>query len=238
MSNPYFRFKQFKIFHDKCAMKVGTDGVLLGAWTIVNNKLSALDIGTGSGLISLMLAQRNPDLKIEAIDIDELSSVQAKENITSSPFADQIRVLNLSLQEYLNLTDKKFDLIVSNPPFFINSLQSPSYSRTTARHTESLSPLELFECSKLLLRTGGILSVIYPFNMLDSLVQEAAINKLFPSKLCYVFPTTDSSPKRVLLEFTFNNTTKTEISKITLELERHVYTPEFRELTAQFYLDQ
>jgi tRNA1Val (adenine37-N6)-methyltransferase len=139
MSNPFFHFKQFTIYHNLCAMKVGVDGVLLGAWADCRNAGYILDAGTGSGLIALMLAQRSNAI-IHAIDIDENSCNQAEINFTNSPFHDRLSVEHISFQNYF--PPVRYDLIVSNPPYFANSLKSPDKNRNLARHDEFL-PIEV-----------------------------------------------------------------------------------------------
>ena len=136
MPNPFFRFKQFTVYHDRCAMKVGTDGVLLGAWTNLSQSRRILDIGTGTGLIALMMAQRVPEVPITAIDIDAEAVNQANENFSASPWNNRLEAV---LQDVCTYTEKNsFDTIVSNPPYFINSLKCPDNQRTTARHTDTL----------------------------------------------------------------------------------------------------
>ena len=142
MSNSYFQFKQFTVWHDKCAMKVGADGVTLGAWADVSDVKSVLDIGCGSGLIALMIAQRS-EAGITAIDIDGQSIEQTKENTGNSPWSERIKTVHASLQQFAANSDVLFDLIVCNPPYFNNSLKSPSESRTMARHTDTLSYTDL-----------------------------------------------------------------------------------------------
>ena len=145
MSNSYFQFKQFTVFHDRCAMKVGTDGVLLGAWTRTGQGCSILDIGTGTGLIALILAQRIPDARITAVELDREAALQAAENVRNSPWAARIEVVEADIRQYATRVSHPFDIIVSNPPFFNSSLHSPSEARTQARHTDSLSYAELFQ---------------------------------------------------------------------------------------------
>ncbi|GAB6120518.1 tRNA1(Val) (adenine(37)-N6)-methyltransferase [Dysgonomonas termitidis] len=234
MPNPYFKFKQFTIYHNLCAMKVGTDGVLLGAWTNIPEAKKALDIGTGTGLIALMLAQRDNKLCINAIDIDSNAIEQAKENIRQSPFFSQIHILGSSLQDF-RLCGQQYDLIVSNPPFFIQSLKSPHDGRTLARHTDSLSSDELLEISAALLTDNGKLSIIYPFGHKETLFSLSKKHNLYPSRVTNVYPTPVSLPKRVLIEFS-----KTELplieTNLIIEKDRHVYSDEFTGLVKNFYL--
>lgn len=235
MPNPYFKFKQFTVYHDQCAMKVGTDGVLLGAWTEVDSASTALDIGTGTGLISLMLAQRNEDINIDAIDIDHDAIGQATENVNHSPFNSQIRCHNLSLQDFVKLKNNKYDLVVSNPPFFNQSLKSPKQNRTLARHTDSLFIEELIELSSSLLKEKGRLSLIYPYENKDQILSLARTDDLFPSRITEVLPTPTSSPKRILIELS-REELSFETKQLVVELERHKYSPDFIELVKDYYL--
>ena len=236
MRNKYFKFKQFTVFHDKCAMKVGTDGVLLGAWATVGNCLPILDVGTGSGLIALMAAQRNHRAKITAIEIDSDAAGQAMENVENSPFKERITVLPLSFRDFVSSTTDKFDLIVSNPPFFVNSLPSPDVKRTDARHADSLSVCELFELSGKLLNDTGTLSVIYPFAERENIMAVAEKENFYLSRETVVYPTPTALPKRVLLEFGLEKPEHIERNKLIIEKKRHVYTAEFGQLTKDFYL--
>jgi len=235
MPNPYFSFKQFTVYHDKCAMKVGIDGVLLGAWAEVENAEKTLDIGTGTGLIALMIAQRS-NTNIQAIDIEESAILQARENILKSPWADRIQAQQMSLQEFAKSTIDRFDLIVSNPPYFINSTKAPEKSRNTARHTDTLTHKELIEQATHLLEPTGRLCVILPVNEGLECVAYAESKGLFCTKLVMVFPKPNSPAKRVLLEFCKQFNPK-EISELTIESEiRHHYSPKFTELAKDFYL--
>lgn len=234
MPNPYFKFKQFTIHHDLCAMKVGTDGVLLGAWTDTTEAKKALDIGTGTGLIALMLVQRNKNLHIDAIDIDKNAIIQAKENIRQSPFSSQVNTIESSLQDFKQY-ERQYDLIVSNPPFFKQSLKSPHEGRTLARHTDSLSSEELLAISSALLTDKGKLSLIYPFEHKEILLSSSIKYGLYPSRITNVYPTPTSLPKRVLIEYSRIEIPLTE-TDLVIEKERHVYSDEFTELTRTFYL--
>lgn len=231
--NPYFEFQHFTIYHDKCAMKVGTDGVLLGAWADVANATSALDIGTGTGLIALMLAQRNRLMTIDAIDIDIEATVQATENIERTYFSSQIKVSHTSLQNLI--TDKKYDLIVSNPPFFVDSLESPDIQRTLARHTKSLSAIELIDSASRLISNVGRLCLIYPFEYKDDLLRVGKEYNLYTTRITNVYPTLKSNPKRILIELSKIQKTISE-NDLIIEYERHQYSPEFSQLVKEFYL--
>ena len=160
MPNPYFAFKQFTVRHDRCAMKVGTDGVLLGAWTDLSHSRRILDIGTGTGLIALMLAQRCMDARITAIDLDSAAVEQAQENIQASPWKDRIEALQQDICTYH--PNGTFDTIVSNPPYFIDSLKCPDGQRSTARHTDTLDADRLIGKVSELLTSDGRFSIILP----------------------------------------------------------------------------
>ena len=153
-----FDFKQFSICQDQCAMKVGTDGVLLGAWADGGRRI--LDIGTGTGIIALMMAQRFPDAAIDAIEIDHDACRQAAGNIAATPFADRIRIHECPIQHFQ--PTMRYDVIVSNPPYFINSMKNPDKKRATARHTDTLSPRDLFMAAEKMLDENGIFSIIIP----------------------------------------------------------------------------
>lgn len=235
MPNPYFSFKQFTVYQDKCAMKVGTDGVLLGAWASVPGVSTVLDIGTGTGLIALMISQRTGNSAlIDAIDIDEAAILQAKENTGRSNFRN-IHPIRASLQDYATVCKKKYDLIVSNPPYFTSSLHSPNRQRTLARHTDTLPICDLVRLSATLMTDNGRLALIYPYSEKQLLTETAAQAGLYTSRLTHVYPTPLSAPKRLLIEFT-KTIGKTIFTDLIIETERHIYSPEFIELVKDFYL--
>ncbi len=167
MSNPYFTFKQFTIWHDKCAMKVGTDGVLLGAWAPVENCKRILDVGTGTGLIAIQLAQRAPQANITAVEIDKIAANQASDNVRNSPWANRIEVICADFRHYT--PNERFDMIVSNPPYFINSLKCGNEQRNTARHTDELNYNLLFSHSATLLHERFDMIVSNPPYFINSL---------------------------------------------------------------------
>ena len=233
MANPFFTFKQFTIRHDRCAMKVGTDGVLLGAWTDVSHSCRILDIGTGTGLIALMLAQRCPQASITAIDIDAEAVEQAHENILSSPWKDRVEVL---LQDICTFpANQQFDSIVSNPPYFIDSLKCPDSQRNTARHTDTLDAKRLLESVARLLSDNGRFSIILPAEQTDLLIQSAYTQGLYPSRQTAVITRPGLSPKRILMEFQ-KKKEAFHPDELIIELERLVYSVGFIALTKDFYL--
>ena len=192
-----FTFRQFHIEQDKCAMKVGTDGVLLGSWAKGSKRI--LDIGTGTGLIALMMAQRFPDANIDAIEIDENAVIQATENVLRSPFAKQIAVKHCSLQTYSE-TKEKYDSIICNPPYFVDSLKNNDNNRTVARHTDTLPFNELIKCAYQLLTPNGHFSLVLPVESYRILEPEAILNGFSVIKKVLVKTTPSKQPKRILVE--------------------------------------
>ncbi len=235
MSNSYFKFKQFTVYQDKCAMKVGTDGVLLGGWADITGVNSILDIGTGTGLIAMMLSQRcEHKAVIDAIDIDEDAIVQAKENVSKAGFAN-IQCQRVSLVDYALQNQKKYNLIVSNPPYFISSLQSPDKKRTAARHTTSFPVEELFRLAASMLSDDGKFVIVFPYQDKELLLRSANNYRLFSTRITNVRSTPFSEYKRILIEFSKTKYLLFE-DDIVIEEDRHVYTPEFKELLKDFYL--
>lgn len=232
MANPYFQFKKFTIWHDKCAMKVGTDGVLLGTWADVNNCQRILDIGTGTGLIALMLAQRS-EAHIDAIDIDVDACIQAKENSIKSPFKDRIHIYHSQFLSYNPNT--LYDLIVSNPPYFIDSLKCPDNKRSIARHTDTLSLQDLVNGSCKLLTDEGKLALVIPFDQRSTILDLAKENGLFVLRETHVRPTPQALPKRLLIELSKQHTVPL-VTELIIEIERHQYSKEFTSLAKEFYL--
>ncbi len=235
MPQQHFEFKQFKINQDKCAMKVGTDAVLLGSWVDASDAKSILDIGTGTGIIALMMAQKS-QAKIDALDIDENAFLQAKENIYACKWKDRLAVHHISFQEYASVVSEKYDLIVSNPPYFIDSSKANAESRTAARHTDSLSFEELLNGVILLLTKKGKFCVILPYKEAELFRDMAKAKKLHIQKILRVKTRADKTEKRLLMQFEFNPTTFSESSILIEEDERHSYSDAYKELTKEFYL--
>ena len=234
MSNSYFQFKKFKIEQGNCAMKVGTDGVLLGAWAFIYNPKQILDIGTGTGLIALMLAQKFETAKITALEIDTLASNQASQNFKASNWYNRLTRINKSLQSFETLV--KFDLIVSNPPYFNNSEKNPDKQKQTARHTDTLSYYELIEKAFFLLSKTGAFCVILPYSSKDEFIKMCKINKLFLAKELAIKPTPSKEYKRVLLEFSKTKALADNQELIIEEFGRHQYSEKYIQLTKEFYL--
>jgi tRNA1Val (adenine37-N6)-methyltransferase len=195
-SNSYFQFKQFVVNQEDCAMKVGTDGVLLGAWFDYKENGSVLDIGTGTGLIALMAAQRGAD-SVVAVEIDEKAARQAAENVASSKWKDIVTVVHSDIACFSD--DKRFDAVVCNPPFFRDSLRSPDFVRSQARHNDTLSYEKLAEMANSLLSDSGLFSLVLPYDMADTFISVAAKNGLYLCKRTNVVTRKGNLPKRVLL---------------------------------------
>ena len=291
MASACFKFKQFTVWHDRCAMKVGTDGVLLGAWCPVgefrgsgalispegsndysqanvqefrsaseplNSEASkhfikVLDIGTGSGLIALMLAQRIEKAQITAIDIDNGAVEQAKYNFEQSLWADRLECQQVALQELKG--ENIYDLIVSNPPYFQDSLKNPDSQRAMARHTDTLSYEELLKHSARLLTNNGIIALVLPIEAEKQIIVLAKQYQLYPTHLTYVYPKPGKAAKRLLIalqaypppfpEYTtkchvhFQDPRKrkgTKLDDLTLESESAPRSEAYKELTKEFYL--
>lgn len=236
MANSWFQFKQFKVEQGKTAMKVGTDGVLLGAWTSVCDAASILDVGTGTGLIALMLAQRTTSAHIMAIDIDANAVEQATENSAQSPWSNRIEVATADFNHFRVGESEQFDLIVSNPPYFKQSLKPPTKSRSLARHDHTLSHEVLIENSIRLLKERGRLSVILPYVEGSVFIALAAAKGLFCARKTNVFATPNAEVKRLLLEFSKAKVKMEEDNLVIEEGGRHAYSKEYLELTREFYL--
>lgn len=235
-----FAFKRFSVHQERCAMKVGTDGVLLGAWASGGAKI--LDIGTGTGVVAMMMAQRYPESSVTAIDLDEKACQQATENVADSPFGDRIEVIWNSLQDFSLQKDSVkspqpfFDAIVSNPPFFENSLKNPDSGRLMARHTDSLSYAELFKGVSALLSTEGEFSAIIPTDCLERFLSESYIQGFFLTRKCLVKTIERKQPKRCLVAFRKHPTVEVENTIVCLQQAGGEKSDWYRQLTKDFYL--
>ena len=231
-----FNFKKFHVNQDRCAMKIGTDGVLLGAWTpLINNQFNVLDIGAGTGILSLMLAQRSNAEQIDAIEIDEDAYEQCVENFEASPWGDKLFCFHAGLDEFVDEPEDEYDLIISNPPFYTDDYKSDNTSRDLARFEDALPFEELIEAAALLLSDNGIFSVIIPYKEEERFVSMCQELDLFPLKITRVKGTPTSEIKRSLLAFCRIEQTPL-IDELVIEISRHNYTSEYIELTKEFYL--
>ena len=243
MSKP-FTFKQFTIAQDRCAMKIGTDGVLLGAWaSIDHNPYSILDIGSGTGIISLMLAQRSIADNIEAIELDDAAYEQCTENFEASTWADRLFCFHAGFDEFVDEyaidetdEDELYDLIVSNPPFYAEDVTSGNEARDNARQNTSLPFNELLSGASKLLSKNGIFSTIIPFKEEEEFVKLAATFQLFPKRITRVKGNANAEVKRSLLEFTKKPSSNLKTEELVIEKDRHVYTEGYINLTKDFYL--
>ncbi|NRS89758.1 tRNA1Val (adenine37-N6)-methyltransferase [Flavobacterium sp. 7E] len=232
-----FTFKKFAVEQDRCAMKIGTDGVLLGAWTpITNNPFSVLDIGAGTGIIALMLAQRTNAEQIDALEIDEEAYEQAVDNFENSPWSDRLFCFHAGLDEFIEEPEDEYDLIVSNPPFYSEDYKTDSEQRDLARFQDALPFEDLLEAADLLLSENGIFAVIIPFKEEEKFLALAKEMELYPIKITHVKGTPTSEIKRSLLAFSRNEIADFPIDELTIEISRHNYTPEYIALTKDFYL--
>ncbi|TRO64295.1 tRNA1(Val) (adenine(37)-N6)-methyltransferase [Christiangramia sabulilitoris] len=238
MSQKPFKFKQFSIDQDRCAMKIGTDGVLLGAWTSLQHQPdSILDIGTGTGLIALMLAQRSEAGLIDALEIEENAYEQAVDNFEKSDWGDRLFCYHAGFDEFVKemQDEEKYDLIISNPPFYSEDYKSGNENRDQARFSDALPLEELIEGASLLLSDKGHFDLIIPFTEEQKSLKIAKDHKLFPVQITRVKGTESSLVKRSLISFTFENKDP-EIDELILEISRHNYTEEFKALVEDFYL--
>lgn len=214
-------------------MKVGTDGCLLGAWSDVSESKKVLDIGCGSGLISIMIAQRC-NAQITGVEIDPEAAKQAKENAESSPWSNRIEITNKDINIYT--TEKKFDTIVSNPPFFSDSLKCPGKERSFARHDETLTCGNLMECVSRMLTNDGKFSIVIPSDYLQKWCDEALFKGLSATRITFVRTLPHKPAKRVLVEFTKRACVKAETTELILEEEPGKYSEKACILLRDFYL--
>ncbi|NQY29768.1 MAG: methyltransferase [Flavobacteriaceae bacterium] len=234
--NKPFQFKEFSVNQDRCAMKIGTDGVLLGAWTSVkHNPFSVLDIGAGTGILSLMLAQRSHAETIEAIEIDDAAFEQAASNFEDSPWGDRLFCYHAGFNEFVEEIDDKYDMIISNPPFYTENYKTDNPQRDLARFTDALPFEHLLHGTAKLLDDNGKASFIIPFSEEVNFILLAEKTGLYPNRITRVKGTNTSEIKRSLLEFSFTKTT-IDTSELTIETSRHQYTEDYINLTKNFYL--
>lgn len=236
MSNSTFQFKEFTVQQDRCAMKVGTDGVLLGAWTAISKDVnSILDIGSGTGLIALQLAQRSGAEVIDAIEIEADAFEQTVDNFENSEWADRLYCYHISLQEFVDEIDEKYDLIVSNPPFYNDTFKKLNEKRALARHTNKLTFEDLLLGIKKILSDQGTANVIIPFKEEPKFLEVAKHNHLFPSKISRYSGHKDAELKRSLIELNHKKSNPIEES-FFLEHSRHEYSEHYKNLVKKFYL--
>lgn len=242
MSLQPFQFKQFTISQDQCAMKIGTDGVLLGAWVSIDHQpQSILDIGAGTGIIALQLAQRSFADTIDAIEIDDEAHAQCMSNFEQSPWGDRLFCYHASVQEFASELEEKYDLVISNPPFFRapntseNKKDHPNEARAAARFTDTLPFQHLVVCAEHLLSEKGIFAAVLPEEETGSFIELAKSSGLYLKRICKVRGTKTAPVKRCLLEFSRRQTKKIS-EALTIEISRHEYTEAYKNLVKDFYL--
>lgn len=232
-----FSFKKFTVQQDKCAMKIGTDAVLLGAWCpIDNHPFSVLDIGAGTGILSLMLAQRSNAEQIDAIEINEEAYEQCVENFENSPWADRLFCFHAGLDEFIDEPEGQYDIIISNPPFYSEDYKTDDTKRDLARFQDALPFEDLIEAAELLLSEKGIFAVVIPYKEEERFIKLCKNNELFPVKITRVKGSIKTSVIRSLLAFKRKEMSKLSTDEIVIEINRHVYTQDYINLTKDFYL--
>ncbi len=231
-----FKFKKFTVRQEKSEAKVGTDGVLLGCWANVKNEpLNILDVGAGTGLVSLILAQRAIKSNITALEIEPYAAQECNYNFVNSPWNERLQLVNVNFFDFTPV--HPFDLIISNPPFYLEKTPSPNSKRNLARHAENLPLKKLFSFSKKHLSCKGSLQLILPFSQKIEALETAYSNALFLKRITNVKGREGAPYKRVLLEFTFNSTLEISENNLILEIDRHQYTKDFKTLVKDFYLN-
>lgn len=230
-----FQFKQFAVDHNLCSMKVGVDGTLLGAWANTANCKNVLDVGTGSGLIALMMAQKNQEAQIHAVEIEENAFKQAQINFDNSPWSSR---LHLHFSDFKNWnTQEKFDLIISNPPYFTASLKSEKEGRNLARHDDALPLFELLNKAKEILADAGRICIVYPFDGLKSIEEQTKICALSIKSITLVKPIVSKPPKRILVEITKSTSFEVMMNELSIQASGHEFTQDYIQLTKDFYLN-
>lgn len=235
MSNSYFQFKQFLVEQDKCAMKVSTDACIQGAWTTINQNIKqVLDIGTGTGLLALMLAQKNGDVKIDAVEYDGNAAQQATENFTASPWQERLSCINSDINNFT--THKKYGLIVSNPPFFKDSLLGPTHERNIARHSMTLTLEDLIRIANNLLNDDGCISLLLPPTIQKN--WELLIENIgwYISNKLYIIPSYNKEANRIVSITSKKVVTTLHEERLVIRDSKNEYSNDFKQLLHDYYL--
>jgi tRNA1Val (adenine37-N6)-methyltransferase len=230
-----FKFQQFAVSDQNSAMKVNTDAVLLGSWCDADNSKMVLDIGTGCGIIALMIAQRS-NARVDAIEIDPKSIKEARENFLASAWGDRLNAIPQSLQQYAPMASNRYDLIVCNPPFFQNSLTSPKEDKTIAKHDILLTLEELIAGVSSMLADSGIFSLVLPPVQTKKFVKLANLSGFYVKRQLMIRPKHSKPVNRVLTEFVRNRSANPELGEISLRNEDNTFSAEHDNLTEGFYL--
>lgn len=235
MSKP-FQFKHFKVEHDRCAMKIGTDAVLLGAWASLEAQPnSILDIGAGTGVLALMMAQRSGAELIDALEIDDAAYEQCVANFENSDWGDRLFCYHAALDEFTEEIEERYDLIISNPPFYTEAFKSENKERNTARFEDAMPFEALLKSVSKLLSNSGQFNVVIPYSEQLSFIEYAKHKGLYPYRILNVRGQQSSPLKRSLIGFSFQKQTL-KTSELAIEIERHRYTNDYTALTKDFYL--
>ncbi len=228
-----FHFKQFSVRHDRSAIKVGTDAVLLGAWTNYDNAERILDIGTGCGVLALIAAQRNATARVDGIEIDTASAEEAAANAAASPWNDRLRIHNMDARRLVS--QDRYDLIISNPPFYAGEEASPDSRKSVAKHSDELTFKELLGAADQLLSADGRISVVLPLNREKDFLAEAALFGLKPRRRCVVRYLGNRPPKRVMLELG-RRAEELQLEEITVEDTPGEFSVEYRALLSDLLM--
>jgi tRNA1Val (adenine37-N6)-methyltransferase len=231
-----FHFKKFSIDDSSAEMKIGTDAVILGAWAICENESRILDIGTGTGILALMMAQRNLNTAIDAVELENKAAELAENNVTLSPWSEQIQVFNSSLQEFSLHTHYRYSLVICNPPFFAYSLKSPVETRNLARHNDSLPVTELLQITSKVLLENGNAAFILPADAYNFWQEEAAKLLLYPVRKTFVRSSPAHKPHRILVLFAKEKIPDIIETNLIIYVSQNKYSQDYKELTKEFYL--
>lgn len=237
MDSRPFHFRQFSMLHQDSTMKVGTDAVLMGTWVRLPEQGFALDIGTGSGILALMLAQRSISLQIHAIDIDRGSAFQSAFNFGNSAWSNRLMVWNSDVANFIPFPPSlRYQLIISNPPFFIDSFKASCKRRNLARHTDSLPHENLIEHAARLLAPEGHFSVVIPAESQENFIQNCLYHQLWPARICKIIPVEGRDANRVMIETTFLPIKEPECENLVLRDKNFAFTPAYQAMIKDFYL--
>ena len=229
-----FRFRQFTVEDEKSALRVGTDAMLLGSWANPGIAKKILDIGTGCGVLALMMAQETTAF-VEAIDSDQSSVIEARDNFLRSPWASRLSAIQNSIQSFSSMANSRYDFIIANPPYFSNSLKSPAARNNQTRHDDSLSLTDLVGFVSKLLADDGCFAVIMPSGSTEKFLLTCSDNRLYLWRRLEIYSKPDTQAKRTLMEVTKNHVENPECSKLTILDSARKYTPEYLTMTERFH---